>query len=191
MPMDSDMQAVLDQFAKFNAPPIETLSVQNARNNPTLKNAVEEMASHSIAVRTLNAASSVLPETVERVEHILIPTRNGDVSARVYAPKSSAAPLPVIVYFHGGGWRKNWRLKIAAGEEHEKIAHLTAAYLSDSLEVRVDLTVFDQAEKPSELRKSAEKQIAPAWDGFLYDWSGRTADAPPLELHLIKANRKL
>ncbi len=32
MNIDSDMQGVLDQFMKFNAPKIETLTPQNARN---------------------------------------------------------------------------------------------------------------------------------------------------------------
>ena len=51
MNLDSDMQAIIDQFAKFEAPPVETLTPENARNNPTLKNSVEEMASQSASVR--------------------------------------------------------------------------------------------------------------------------------------------
>lgn len=106
MPMDTDMQAVLDQFAKFGAPPVETLSPQNARNNPTLKNAVEEMASQSALVRTMNVAMPVLPEQVGAIEHIFIPTREGgEVLARVFKPAGfEDKALPVTVYFHGGGW---------------------------------------------------------------------------------------
>ena len=104
MPIDSDMQAVLDQFAKFNAPPIETLSPQNARNTPTLKNAVEEMAANSPAMRTMNVAAPSLPQPVGKIEHILIPGNSADILARVYTPDTSDTALPVIVYFHGGGW---------------------------------------------------------------------------------------
>lgn len=104
MSLDSDMQGVLDQYMKFNAPPIETLTPGNARNNPTLKNAVEEMAANSATVRTMNVAMPVLPEPVESIEHILIPTSEGELLARVYTPSGGDAPYPVVVYFHGGGW---------------------------------------------------------------------------------------
>lgn len=105
MNLDSDMQAVIDQLMKFNPPPIETLTPNNARNAPTLKNAVEEMASQSATVRTMNVAMPSLPEQVARLENILIPTPEGDLLARVYSPDAdSDTALPVIVYFHGGGW---------------------------------------------------------------------------------------
>lgn len=103
MKLDSDMQAVVDQLMKFNSPPIEVLDFANARNTPTFKNAVEEMASHSALTRTMNVAMPAMPEPVEKVEHILIPTRDGQVLARIYTP-SGDAPFPILVYFHGGGW---------------------------------------------------------------------------------------
>jgi acetyl esterase len=105
--LDSDMQAVIDQFEKFTGPRVETLDFHNARNAPTLKNAVEEMASQSASVRAMNVAMPVLPEQVGAIEHIIIPTREGEVLARVFTPagfEDSDAPLPVVVYFHGGGW---------------------------------------------------------------------------------------
>lgn len=103
MRLDSDAQAVIDQYAKFEAPPIETLSPENARNNPTLKNAVESMAAESAMVRTMNVAMPVLPEPVGSVTHRLILSLNGDLLARVFTPEGDG-PFPVVVYFHGGGW---------------------------------------------------------------------------------------
>lgn len=103
MRLDSDAQAVIDQYAKFEAPPIETLLPENARNNPTLKNAVESMAAESAMVRTMNVAMPVLPEPVGLVTHRLIPSAGGDILARVFTPESEG-PFPVVVYFHGGGW---------------------------------------------------------------------------------------
>lgn len=102
--IDSDMQAVLDQFMKFDAAPVETLDFNAARNNPTLKNAVEEMAANSATVRTMNVAMPTLPEQVGKVKHIIIPTVEGDLNARVFYPDADARDLPVVVYFHGGGW---------------------------------------------------------------------------------------
>ncbi len=103
MTTDSQMQTVLDQFAQFNAPPIEKLSPENARNNPTLKNAVEEMSADSALIRSKNLLMPTLPEPVGRIDHILIPADSGEVLARVFTPEGDG-PFPVIVYFHGGGW---------------------------------------------------------------------------------------
>ncbi|XID75954.1 alpha/beta hydrolase [Alkanindiges sp. WGS2144] len=103
MKADTHMQAILDQLAKFNAPPIENLSPENARNTPTVKNAVEEMAAQSALVRSKNLVMPSLPEPVEHIDHILIPTDSGEVLARVFSPAGDG-PFPVIVYFHGGGW---------------------------------------------------------------------------------------
>lgn len=103
MKTDSQMQAVLDQLAKFNAPPIEALSPANARNIPTVKNAVEEMAADSALIRSKNLLIPSLPEPVGRIEHVLIPSENGEILARVFRPEGDG-PFPVIVYFHGGGW---------------------------------------------------------------------------------------
>lgn len=100
--VNSQMQAVLDQFAKFGAPPIENLSPENARNSPTLKNAVEEMTAESVAARATTVVKPS-PEPVGKIDHILIPTDDGELLARVFTPKGDA-PFPVLVYFHGGGF---------------------------------------------------------------------------------------
>jgi acetyl esterase len=101
--LDLDMQAVITQLMKFNPPPIEMLSYDNARNNPTFKNAVEEMASNSALTRAMNVVAPAMPEPVRKIDHLLIPTRENEILARVYYP-SEELNLPVLVYFHGGGW---------------------------------------------------------------------------------------
>ena len=103
MPIDSQLQPILDHFERFGAPPLETLSPENARNNPTLKNAVEEMAAESAMVRTMNVVMPALPEPIANISHILIPSDDGEILARVYTPDGEG-PFPVLVYFHGGGW---------------------------------------------------------------------------------------
>ncbi len=97
------MQAVVDQLKKFKSPPIERLDYGNARNTPTFKNAVEEMAANSTMTRAMNVPLPAMPEPVGKIEHILIPTRDSELLARVYTPDADG-PLPVVVYFHGGGW---------------------------------------------------------------------------------------
>jgi len=40
-----------------------------------------------------------------RVEDLAAPGPGGDIPLRLYAPQArSAGPLPVLLYFHGGGW---------------------------------------------------------------------------------------
>lgn len=102
MPIDKQIQAILDQFEKFNPQAIETLSPQAARNNPTLKNAVEEMHAESLVSR-LEGLVKPMPEPVGEITHHMIPTPEEPLLARIYTPTGSR-PFPVIVYFHGGGW---------------------------------------------------------------------------------------
>lgn len=99
--LDIDVKTILDQYAKLNAPPIETLSPENARNNPTLKNAVEELIAENPAVRATTLIKPV-PQPV-KISHRLIPGPQGDILVRIFTPDGDG-PFPVLVYFHGGGW---------------------------------------------------------------------------------------
>jgi acetyl esterase len=49
------------------------------------------------------ATLSGKPEQVFRVEDRKIPGPAGELSIRLYAPNSSS-PLPIFVFFHGGGF---------------------------------------------------------------------------------------
>lgn len=91
---DTQMKAVLDELAAFNAPPLEKLSPENARNAPSPKDAV---------VGILAKQSKPAVEMVAEVSHQLIPGPGGELLARVYHPQGKG-PFPVLVYFHGGGW---------------------------------------------------------------------------------------
>ena len=43
------------------------------------------------------------PETTVQVKNITIPGPGGEIPLRIYTPEGSG-PLPILVYFHGGGW---------------------------------------------------------------------------------------
>lgn len=82
-------RAFLDMLAKAGGPPIYKLSVADAR-------------------QVLVGAQTGGPDRLEaEVEEKTIPAGPmGSVSLRIYRPKSAAAAeaLPVVMYFHGGGW---------------------------------------------------------------------------------------
>ena len=85
MPLDPECRMLMDQL-EGTMRPFNELSVAEAR----------------AAIGAMAAASGV-PEDVANVENRTIPGPAGEIPVRVYRPES-AAPLPVLVYFHGGGW---------------------------------------------------------------------------------------
>lgn len=96
---DRDMQRVLDALAKLNGKPIETLSATQARAQPTMTDAVKAVLQQQ--GKPLEP-SKLVPGVTSR--DIMVSGAVGALPARVYTPAQRDAPLPVIVYFHGGGW---------------------------------------------------------------------------------------
>jgi len=84
MPLDPQVEIVLQLLAAAGGPPLETLSPPQAR---------------------AAFAQMILPsdEPVARVEDHTIPGPAGAIPARVYAPEGSGLQ-PVLVFYHGGGW---------------------------------------------------------------------------------------
>src|SRR5215211_1046302 len=87
MPIDPRARAILDQQAAAGIPPAHQLSVADAR----------------AALVARRAQTAGAPEPVERVEERSIPGPAGQIRVRAYWPRADS-PLPVLVYFHGGGW---------------------------------------------------------------------------------------
>jgi len=95
---DPQMQQVLDALTSFNAPPLDSVTPFAGRNLPSFRDAVETV---------LAEQGEPILEPVGRIEHLLIPSLDGtEILARVYHPAgaSEAELLPVMVYFHGGGF---------------------------------------------------------------------------------------
>jgi acetyl esterase len=92
------MQEVLDALAGLNPKPIQSLSAEEARLQPSPADAVLQ-----IIQDRGDAAPKRLPP-VGRVEMREIPGLDGNrIPVRVYSPPGKE-PHPVIVYYHGGGW---------------------------------------------------------------------------------------
>ncbi len=92
---DPQMQAVLDAHASLGPKPIETLSPEEARKQPSVADAVKKLMNEK----------GMKPEEVGDIND----TRDVELSggrvldARTYTPKGDG-PFPVILYIHGGGW---------------------------------------------------------------------------------------
>ena len=86
MPLDPQARAVLDQMAALGLPPLGSLSPEETRRN-------------------MEERQAALPpgEPVASVEDRTIPGPSGDIPVRIYRP-DGPAPMPVLVFFHGGGW---------------------------------------------------------------------------------------
>ena len=95
---DPDMQAVLDQLAAMGGKPIEGLTPEEARRQPTPADAVLALLKKQGKAITPEA----LVPGVSSVDRE-IPGAAGNMPARIYTP-DGAGPFPVVVYFHGGGW---------------------------------------------------------------------------------------
>ncbi len=65
------------------------------------KTSVEEFRRRSRRIARLLAGP---PIPMRKVESLAVCGPEGRLGARLYTPPSGRAPLPLLVYFHGGGW---------------------------------------------------------------------------------------
>jgi acetyl esterase len=86
VPLDPQARTLLDQLAALGAPPVSQQTPEQARMG-------------FAALAAVGGAPGAPVPTEDR----LIPGPAGEIPVRIYRPES-AAPLPVVVYFHGGGW---------------------------------------------------------------------------------------
>jgi acetyl esterase len=86
MPLDPQVQALLDQMAAADRPALHETSPAEAR-----------------AAMTALAALGKYPDPLAAIADRSIPGPAGPIPVRVYTPQEQQ-PLPVVVYFHGGGW---------------------------------------------------------------------------------------
>ncbi len=92
----ADMQAVLDQLPRLGAKPIETLTPVKARIQPSAAD-----AAHAVMRQKGMSTAPDPAVTTQDMPYGSDPMQY----ARIYKPaNASGAPMPIIVYYHGGGW---------------------------------------------------------------------------------------
>lgn len=95
--VDSDMKKVLQAMTALGAKPLSTLTPQEARHQPTPADAVK------VVLKQEN--KPIEPLAMAKIENRKIPTGQGNLDVRIYTPRTDdKAPLPVVVYWHGGGF---------------------------------------------------------------------------------------
>ncbi|NOT73584.1 MAG: alpha/beta hydrolase [Cyclobacteriaceae bacterium] len=90
-----EMQSVMEKLASYNAPPLETLSPERARQNPTPADAVRDLIAE-------NNIKVPVPKVVVTNQHIAV--SEGEIEVRIYTPAKKKKEYPGILYIHGGGW---------------------------------------------------------------------------------------
>ena len=93
---EPQMQAVLDELAALGPKPFETLTAQEARQQPTPADAVAALLKKQGKATAPDPAVSSVDRSID-VSTVSLP-------ARIYTPKTGTGPFPVVVYYHGGGW---------------------------------------------------------------------------------------
>ncbi len=98
--VDGDMQAVLDRFYSVLHPiPYNVLPPPQARREPTVADAVKVF----LLDHGRDTSATALVPGVTSVDRV-IQTVTVPLTVRIYTPAGHAGRLPVVVYFHGGGW---------------------------------------------------------------------------------------
>ncbi|HJM89403.1 MAG TPA: alpha/beta hydrolase [Dehalococcoidia bacterium] len=113
MPLDAQARALLDAAAALNSPPLGSLTPEQTR-----------------AAGRAGAQPAANPEPVHRIENRTIPGPAGETPVRVYTP-SGDPDLPLLVYFHGGGW-------VIGDLDMEDVAHRSIANQVGCVIVSVD-----------------------------------------------------
>jgi acetyl esterase/lipase len=90
------MQAVLDQWTALHPQPAESLTPAEARKQPTLTDAANELIKKN--------GKNPAPEQVGGVRDQRIPVRGASIPVRMYQPPQGTPPFPILVYYHSGGW---------------------------------------------------------------------------------------
>lgn len=122
MPLDADVAAQLELLAALDAPALSEGTVAEARRN-------------------YDAAPKPDRDEMTRVADLTIPGPAGNIPARAYA-NSADDSLPVVVFFHGGGW------VLSSLDGHDTLARRIAAR-TDALVVSVEYRLAPEAPFPA------------------------------------------
>ncbi len=94
--LDPDMRHVIDALGSLDPKPLSKLTAPEARQQPGAADAAMQVLR--------DEGKSTLPDPSVMTKNILVDGGQGKIVATVYTPAGASGPLPVIVYYHGGGF---------------------------------------------------------------------------------------
>lgn len=122
----------LKELASLNAPPIYKMAIPDARK----------------VLDDLQAKHVTKPAA--KVEDLTVPgAKSGKISIRIVRPQASSGHLPVIMYFHGGGWI------LGNKHTHERLIHELACGANAAL-VFVNYTPAPEGKFPKQIDEAFE-----------------------------------
>jgi acetyl esterase len=128
VPVDLQIQGMLDLLARFDAPPLSSSTPESARAG------FEQMTTGMRAPEMLT--------TVADTRDVTIPGPAGPLKARVYRPVTSReGSLPTVLFLHGGGF------VVGSVESHDNQARGICAG-TESVVVSVDYRLAPEAQWP-------------------------------------------
>ena len=95
--MNDDMAAVVLTYQKLGARPVHELTVQQARTQPTMDDAMR-------AVVQAQTGRPYMETSFTRTTDLQVAGAAGPLPARLYDAMPGHRGEPIILYFHGGGW---------------------------------------------------------------------------------------
>ncbi|RPD44096.1 alpha/beta hydrolase [Hymenobacter sediminis] len=137
--MDPQMRAVIQQFVSYGTPPLPTLSPRQARMAPSVTDAVMELLKQN----NRQPKAAAVTTTQKFIPGSYTPQSAPDgILVRIYTPTGVSGPLPVVVYYHGGGW------VIGSLDVYEPSAKALAEK-SGAIVVNVDYRLSPEAKFPA------------------------------------------
>lgn len=94
-----DMRPVIEKLIELGAKPVEQLTVEQARAQPTPADAVMAV----LKDQGKDPAALMAALKIDKKD-MSYETGGGTQAIRIYTPQGAKGPLPVIVFYHGGGW---------------------------------------------------------------------------------------
>lgn len=94
--LDVDMKHVLDATKNLGGKPIEGLAAVEARKQLSPTDGVNALLKEQ--------GKSAAPEPGVTAKDMTYPTEGGTQAVRISTPEGASGPLPVVVYYHGGGF---------------------------------------------------------------------------------------
>jgi len=96
---DKDMGRVIAKLLELGAKPLGTQSVEETRKGPTPADAVK-----AVLKDEGKDPDALMAQMKVTKQDITYSSPTGDLPARVYKPEGAQGSLPVVVFYHGGGW---------------------------------------------------------------------------------------